>query len=637
MSAEAQPAGAGATPLPARWPRRRFALLHLSLQAVVVGLCLLVISIPLPAPGSRYAVREATVAGPDGPTPALLPATFPGSTPRRINLALSFTAPDRLTEEWSVLTPRFTNAAQILVNGVVVLDTRRNASNNRPDRNAADMAVIPAQLLRPGVNELSVRLYVWGPLSGFLDTLYVGPDSILRDAWGWRVLLFDALPVVLSSWQVILALVLGIMWFKRRQETAYGVLAAAMALGALRTFLIPPEQVSWLAGIRAAAIGSAPLESGLMLLFCMLFLGRRLTPLFTALALAPGVIIAVAGLAGGPDMARQAFIWPGLPAMALCLGGVAWLTHRAALARRDLVSVLLASAATVLATCLIRDVLTIAGALPHQRIFVTRMAYAAVMTVTGACLTWRFASALNEVDSFAGRLVSQVREAEDKLRASFAREEQRKHAAALASERARLTRDLHDGLGGQLVSIVALAERSGGAHGAQIGEAARSALRDLRLVIDAMDDIDGDLMLALGAWRERTAARLRPHDIRLDWQPLSPGGLPVHQELRPWHVIQLLRLLDEAVTNTVKHANAGCITVSFGSFSDGDGPARGRIIIADDGHGFSGQATPQGRGLDNMRRRAGRCGVSLSLDSGPDGVRVTLDLPARFPETEIPA
>jgi len=636
LSAGAQPAGAGATPLSARWSRRRFALLHLSLQAVVIGLCLLVTSFPLPAPDSRYAVREATVAGPDGPTPVRLPATFPGSTPRRINLALSFTAPDKLTEEWSVLTPRFTNAAQVLVNGVAVLDTRRKASNNRPDRNAADMAVIPTQLLRPGVNELSVRLYVWGPLSGFLDTLYVGPDSVLRDAWDWRILLFSTLPVVFSSWQVILALVLGIMWFKRRQETAYGVLAAAMALGALHTFLIPPEQPSWLAGIRAAAIGSAPLESGLVLLFCMLFLGRRLTPLFAALTLGPGVVIALAGLIGGPEMVRQAFIWPGLPAIALCLGGVAWLTHGAALSRRDLVSVLLASAATVLVTCLIRDVLTIAGALPHQRIFVTRMAYAAVMTVIGACLTWRFASALNEVDSFAGRLVTQVREAEDKLRASFAREEQRKHAAALASERARLTRDLHDGLGGQLVSIVALAERSG-AHGAQIGEAARSALRDLRLVIDAMDDIDGDLMLALGAWRERTAARLRPHDIRLDWRPLSPAGLPVHQELRPWHVIQLLRLLDEAVTNTVKHANARCITVSFGSFTNDDGAARGRIIIADDGHGFSGRATPQGRGLDNMRRRAGRCGVSLSLDSGPGGVRITLDLPARFPETEIPA
>ena len=70
-------------------------------------------------------------------------------------------------------------------------------------------------------------------------------------------------------------------------------------------------------------------------------------------------------------------------------------------------------------------------------------------------------------------------------------------------------------------------------------------LKDRRLVIDSMDDIGGDLMLALGSWRERAMAQLRPHDIALDFA-VSPQGLPVHPELRPWHVIQIVRILDEA-------------------------------------------------------------------------------------------
>ena len=122
-------------------------------------------------------------------------------------------------------------------------------------------------------------------------------------------------------------------------------------------------------------------------------------------------------------------------------------------------------------------------------------------------------------------------------------------------------RDLHDGLGGQLVSIVALSER--GNAGAGIGDAARAALKDLRLVINSMDDIGGDLMLALGSWRERAMAQLRPHDIALEWRAVTPQGLPVHPELRPWHVIQIVRLLDEALTNAVKHANARRITVQI--------------------------------------------------------------------------
>jgi hypothetical protein len=63
-------------------------------------------------------------------------------------------------------------------------------------------------------------------------------------------------------------------------------------------------------------------------------------------------------------------------------------------------------------------------------------------------------------------------------------------------------RDLHDGLGGQLVSIVALSERGEG--GAPVGDAARAALKDLRLVIDSMEDIGGDLMPIFYTWRGLT-------------------------------------------------------------------------------------------------------------------------------------
>jgi signal transduction histidine kinase len=278
-----------------------------------------------------------------------------------------------------------------------------------------------------------------------------------------------------------------------------------------------------------------------------------------------------------------------------------------------------------------------------RRIFVTRLSYSAMLVAIGAGLTWRFARALNQVDSFAGRMVVLVREAEDKLKASFAREEERARAAALARERTRLMRDLHDGLGGQLVSIVALSER--GDASAPIGEAARAALKDLRLVIDSMDDIGGDLMLALGSWRERAMAQLRPHDIALDWRVVTPQGLPVHPELRPWHVIQIVRLLDEALTNAVKHADARRIAVSIETLTDASGLGQGCVTVEDDGKGFA--LAPDGgtptlgqkaaRGLRNMRSRAARCGAELELVSGAGGTRVRLKLPHHFPDTDAAA
>jgi len=214
-------------------------------------------------------------------------------------------------------------------------------------------------------------------------------------------------------------------------------------------------------------------------------------------------------------------------------------------------------------------------------------------------------------------------------------------------ERTRLMRDLHDGLGGQLVSIVALSER--GNASAPIGDAARAALKDLRLVIDSMDDIGGDLMLALGSWRERAMAQLRPHDIALDWHAVTPQGLPVHPELRPWHVIQIVRLLDEALTNAVKHANARRVTVRIETLAGRDGLDRGCITVEDDGKGFdippedgsAAGAVKAARGLRNMRSRAARCGAELVLASCAQGThqgtRVRLTLPHCFPDSDAAA
>jgi signal transduction histidine kinase len=159
-----------------------------------------------------------------------------------------------------------------------------------------------------------------------------------------------------------------------------------------------------------------------------------------------------------------------------------------------------------------------------------------------------------------------------------------------------------------------------------------------------MDDIGGDLMLALGSWRERANAQLRPHDIALDWHVATPQGLPLHPELRPWHVIQIVRILDEAVTNAVKHAEARRIGVTIETVDEGQGPY-GVIRVADDGKGFANGSAPVGgggatnasqtaRGLRNMRNRAARCGAMLDLSSDSSGTRVRLQLPQIFPDSD---
>ncbi len=617
---------------------RRLAL-YLALQGLVLLGCLVLAGLPAPEPSPAYRLTQARLAPGDEAVVTLphhLGARFTMDDPPRYRL--TFEGPPASSgQAWSVLLPRFTNGVAVAVNGVEILDSRRTPSANRPDRSTPEIAVIPATLLREGTNELTVKLFVWGPLTGFLDRIYVGPDDALRPAYDRRILMFVTLPVVLAAWQVVLAVILGLMWLMRRHEPEYGALAASMAIGVAQTFVSAPSGQSVYAGLNAVLIASAPLESAFCVLFFIVFLGLRLRRYAVALFV-PGVIITVTGLLGDLSQVRTTYLLLGPPTVAFCLVLIAVLIAIVFVRRRDVISLVLGSAVTVVLFFCVHDILSVLDIAKDRRIFFSRLSYSTMVISIGIGLTWRFARALNQVDSFAGSMVTLVREAEDKLRASLARDEERARAIALSSERSRLMRDLHDGLGGQLVSIVALSERQR-SGGAPIGEAARAALKDLRLVIDAMDDIGGDLMLALGAWRERIAAQVRAHGLKLEWRVLTPQGLPVYPELRPGHVIQIMRLLDEAVTNAVKHAHARQITVTIETVPAGPGLSLGRIVIADDGRGFerlpdTGPLPSTGRGLDNMKRRAERCGATLEIRSGEAGTRVTLDLPERFADLD---
>ena len=194
-----------------------------------------------------------------------------------------------------------------------------------------------------------------------------------------------------------------------------------------------------------------------MLTFALLLCGWRWQRWWLVFFV-PGILLALGGLIGGQAWSRAMFPLLGVPMIGLSLLIMAVATARSAVRQQNVASFLLGCAVTIMLTCWIVDLLSVFQVVPN-RIFTARLSYSAMLVAIGAGLTWRFARALNQVDSFAGRLVTQVREAEDRLKASFAREEERARAAALARERTRLMRDLHDGLGGQLVSIVALSER----------------------------------------------------------------------------------------------------------------------------------------------------------------------------------
>ena len=98
--------------------------------------------------------------------------------------------------------------------------------------------------------------------------------------------------------------------------------------------------------------------------------------------------------------------------------------------------------------------------------------------------------------------------------------------------------------------------------------------------------------------------------------------------LNPRNALHILRILQEAFTNTLKHTRATQIRVMTGAE---DGYVN--VLIADNGGGFSADEAVAdcGKGLANQQRRAQAIGAQIVLHSSAAGTVLTLRLPEKRP------
>ena len=200
-----------------------------------------------------------------------------------------------------------------------------------------------------------------------------------------------------------------------------------------------------------------------------------------------------------------------------------------------------------------------------------------------------------------------------------ARADQEQQAASL--ERARIMQDMHDGLGSQLVSSLAMAQ-SGDLSSAQTYDLLRSCIDDLRLAIDTSNQAEDSLALALGNLRFRMEPRLKAAGILLRW---NTQGLSDTLPLPAQAQLPLLRIIQETITNTLKHAGAKTLSVNVGNSA-----TELQIDISDDGCGFDVIAIRQsahGKGLNSLDKRARVLGATLDVISSPHGTQTKVRMP----------
>ncbi len=180
-------------------------------------------------------------------------------------------------------------------------------------------------------------------------------------------------------------------------------------------------------------------------------------------------------------------------------------------------------------------------------------------------------------------------------------------------ERERLLADMHDGLGSQLATARLKVERSELPQG-EVVELLRECMADLHLMVDTLREDSDSFADALTDYRFRTERRFSERSTRIIWSLAVDRMPPVEQRA----LLELLRIIQEAINNAVRHAQATQLVVSaqFDALTGLD------IEIIDDGVGLPEPLVVR-RGLNNMHRRARAIGGTLQLGPRRDGLSGT--------------
>ena len=208
-------------------------------------------------------------------------------------------------------------------------------------------------------------------------------------------------------------------------------------------------------------------------------------------------------------------------------------------------------------------------------------------------------------------------------------------ALAVETERTRISREMHDGLAQVLGYINTKAQaveqfitnkdlESAGDHLNEMSETARQAYREVR---------EGILALRTQVGTDRSLSDALNEFIS-EFQHQMGGSTKVKQtipdtmNLNPPQEVQILRIVQEALTNTRKHAHAKTVSVTIKQQDE-----ELQVEISDDGQGFNPLAVKREEwphlGLQTMQERAEAIGGTFEIESTPGkGTKVRVFIPS---------
>ena len=612
----------------ARWP----AYLWASVLVVGMLLFLALATRVGEVPGTlRLDRAQLWAAGqtPDSAEPVALPHVWrnerrdwSGQATYRLSL------PAALAGSWDgqglgLLIPRVGVRYRVLFNGQELAESCWYRGEGYCDAGTHVHAVrLPSALMAPRWDDNRVDIEVRGQdlrISGLTPVL-VGPWEVVQQRYRWLDWWQVDLTWMVAASALMMGLLSMLLWL-RTADRLFGLLAGGMLVLTVRLWLSTPVFVpgSFAVWDYVHKLSFTWYCGFLYLFISELFDFRQgfVRRLVVAMMAIGPVWLAVLEWTVNYQLYR---FWTGV-IVAVCVAALVAVIHRARWGMNVNQRLMVVVGVAVMVTGL-RDFLVVQLGLPGDAdVRWMTPGSLVLMFAMGWVLVRRTVKAMEQVARLNAELADRVQQREEALRAAFERLRAAENQRVLEAERRRLTRDMHDGLGSQLVQTLNLVRASGRqvdstAVAAMLGH----ALDELRLTLDSLEPMEGDLPTILGTLRQRIGPALQAAGIELDWQVEDVPPVPA---LEAQGVMHLFRCLQEVFANVVKHAHARRVMVRTG-VEDG----RVFLLVCDDGVGIGhadGDAfRPGGRGLGNIRLRAAEIGAEVHISDGAPGTCVKL-------------
>ncbi|MEP4197202.1 MAG: 7TM diverse intracellular signaling domain-containing protein [Aliishimia sp.] len=603
---------------PARVGLVRGGLIWAGVVAWILALFLLLVQLDVarihPIAGAQI-ITEVTLcesptcaAGGPAPLPYLTPERFFDGVERhhlRAELNLEPAPPDLQV----LYIPKFSDHLSIWINDAQVYQAQVESRLwNEPL-----LVDVSPQILRAGVNVLRMELTGVEPSRLDLHPFLIGDYAALKGAYERRFLLGPGATRFILGMVATLSIGCFLVWLNRRRDRHYLWLSLSCASACV--FLWQSGVGFPLSGYKMWMVAHT-LAISAYVLFMLKFMRTFLEVQLTWIERAHGVLLVIGAavmLATPVEVIYDVSLAVNLVTAVSAVSTVVMIwEHRKSVTTVDFyIFFPILSLALMLAFDGL--LLSISNQPARSMNLLHFMPFMTSLVCFWLILS-QLIQSLTKQEALAATLQDTVDEKTRELAANYAKLAKVEKAEAVHQERSRIMMELHDGVGGQLVSTLAYIENH---HKGDptLRSALEDALRDLALMLDSIEN-EGDLPTLLGMLRVRLDGLLSAQGITLNWRIEDDLILP---DSNPSANLHVARIAQEAITNAIKHSGARAITVSVNKAS---------IAVSDDGAGFhvstALSAPGSGRGLAGMKQRALSIGCTLVVKSDESGTSVKL-------------